>query len=503
MRVKRYVVDSLPDALTMIRRELGQDAVILNTKQLRTGGFLGLFGKKKIEVIAAVDGGAARDGGTPVRKAAPQSVSAAAAAAIPAASSERESNRPHVGSRAAARAYRSLNQAMTAAAETKDADQAPGLDARLPGTAAAAPARTGSQNLQAKEPSALRAESAPMTAVPPVEHKERSAGEEKQTVDAVERFKQAARQTIEEAARPSPAKPQSVDAEELLQEIKEMKALVAKLTDGASANGAGKEASYDSLDGLDQRLQEQGVLPAITAELKERVKAAAGSQPIDAQQARALYKEHLLQLFSPPAGISDNSRIVQFIGPTGVGKTTTIAKLAAEQVLKHNKRIGFITSDTYRIAAIDQLKTYASILNVPVEVVFTSEELEEALQKLNDCDLIFMDTAGRNYRDQASVDELNGLISQHGQSETYLVVSLVSKYNDIKAIIDNFQHFKLDKVLWTKMDETSSYGSILNVLYEYSLPVSYITNGQNVPDDISLLNPETVVEHLLGEDANG
>ena len=123
MRVKRYVVDSLPDALTMIRRELGQDAVILNTKQLRTGGFLGLFGKKKIEVIAAVDGGAARDGGTPVRKAAPQSVSAAAAAAIPAASSERESNRPHVGSRAAARAYRSLNQAMTAAAETKDADR--------------------------------------------------------------------------------------------------------------------------------------------------------------------------------------------------------------------------------------------------------------------------------------------------------------------------------------------------------------------------------------------
>ncbi|GFR37712.1 hypothetical protein PRECH8_10080 [Insulibacter thermoxylanivorax] len=503
MRVKRYVVDSLPDALTMIRRELGQDAVILNTKQLKTGGFLGLFGKKKIEVIAAVDGGAARDGGTPVRKAAPQSVSAAAAAAIQGASSEREPNRPHVGSRAAARAYRSVNQAMTAVAETKDADHAPGLDARLPGTAAAAPAHTSS-HLQAKKPSAMRAEAAPMTAVPPVEHKERSAIEEKQTVDAVERFKQAARQTIEEAAaRTSPAKSPSVDTEELLQEIKEMKALVAKLTDGASANEAGKEGAYDSLDGLDQRLLEQGVLPAITAELKERVKAAVGSQPIDAQQARALYKEYLLQLFSPPAGISDNSRIVQFIGPTGVGKTTTIAKLAAEQVLKHNKRIGFITSDTYRIAAIDQLKTYASILNVPVEVVFTSEELEEALQKLNDCDLIFMDTAGRNYRDQASVDELNGLISQHGQSETYLVVSLVSKYNDIKAIIDNFQHFKLDKVLWTKMDETSSYGSILNVLYEYSLPVSYITNGQNVPDDISLLNPEAVVEHLLGEDANG
>ena len=159
--------------------------------------------------------------------------------------------------------------------------------------------------------------------------------------------------------------------------------------------------------------------------------------------------------------------MVHFVGPTGVGKTTTIAKLAAEQVLKYHRKVGFITSDTYRIAAIEQLKTYATILNVPLEVVFSPQDLTKAFHNLEECDVIFMDTAGRNFRNEMYVSELNSLLKTQGNSETILVLSLTTKYRDMRAITNNFNKFKLDKVLFTKMDETDSYGAIVNIVHEF------------------------------------
>jgi len=471
MRVKRYVVDTLPDALNKIRQELGKDAVILNTKQVKVGGILGLFGKKKVEVIAAID---SHSSDTDKQQ--------HAAGAVATAVMDKPVNPPVVSGAFAAQAYRSGSQR----------------------SAPAEPSQVTSQQAQTPPPKITAAVPAPPSAnsspIPPDEL-------------AIDRFKRAAAQTIQQAAARQPAKPTDsvaaggeLDTRELLEEIKEMKALVAKLTDGTTPVTS-SDTSHDPFEPLERRLVEQGVLPSIAAELKQRALASSEVQQgqLDTTAARSLMGEQLQQLFTqtPASGISDNCRIIQFIGPTGVGKTTTIAKLAAEQVLRRNQQVGFITSDTYRIAAIDQLKTYATILNVPVEVVFSPEEMSEALERLSDRSLIFMDTAGRNYRDAASVAYLDGLISSHGESETYLVLSLVSKYEDIKAIIENFSHVRIDKVLWTKMDETTSFGSIVNVLYEFSIPLSYVTNGQNVPDDITILQPEMIIQHLLGEDAYG
>ncbi|MGG2201708.1 AAA family ATPase [Paenibacillus validus] len=198
--------------------------------------------------------------------------------------------------------------------------------------------------------------------------------------------------------------------------------------------------------------------------------------------------------------IAADTRIAHFVGPTGVGKTTTIAKLAAEQVLKHHRKVGFITSDTYRIAAVEQLKTYATILNVPLEVVFSPSDLTKAFDNLKDCDLIFMDTAGRNFRNEMYVSELNALLKSSGKSETFLVLSLTTKYKDMKAITSNFSKFKLHKVLFTKMDETDSYGAILNLVREFGLQISYIANGQSVPDDIRVLQEQFIIDLILEDD---
>ncbi|MDT2264619.1 AAA family ATPase [Paenibacillus larvae] len=189
--------------------------------------------------------------------------------------------------------------------------------------------------------------------------------------------------------------------------------------------------------------------------------------------------------------------MIHFVGPTGVGKTTTIAKLAAEQVLKHHKKAGFITSDTYRISAVEQLRTYANILGVPLEVVFSPQNLPRAFEALQDVDVIFMDTAGRNFRKELAVSELNALLQSCGETETYLVLSLTTKYEDIRVITENFIKFGVDKVLFTKMDETATYGTLVNLKRDFQLPFSYLTDGQNVPDDITLADEDKIVELLL------
>jgi flagellar biosynthesis protein FlhF len=197
----------------------------------------------------------------------------------------------------------------------------------------------------------------------------------------------------------------------------------------------------------------------------------------------------------------NSSRLICFIGPTGVGKTTTIAKLAADLMLKHKKKVGLITSDTYRIAAVEQLKTYANILNIPIEVVFSPEDLEPALAKLEECDTILMDTAGRNYLQERYIQELGDLLPDEEKVQTNLVLSLTSKYEDSTKIIENFNQIGVDCLILTKLDETSSYGTILNLLHQNAYPLTYITNGQNVPDDILIATPELITELILGEDA--
>ncbi|WP_020434106.1 hypothetical protein, partial [Paenibacillus riograndensis] len=197
-------------------------------------------------------------------------------------------------------------------------------------------------------------------------------------------------------------------------------------------------------------------------------------------------------------GIAPDTRIVYIAGPTGVGKTTTIAKLAAEQLFRQGRKVGLITSDTYRISAVEQLRTYAAILNMPLEVVQSPGDLQRALFRLESCDLVLMDTAGRNYRNEMLVAELQSLLAKELKSETFLVLSLTSKSRDMKKIVEHFGRYQLDKVIFTKLDETGSYGPLFNVLNDFPLKLSYITNGQNVPDDLLAATKDQLSGMILG-----
>ncbi|NGP44109.1 flagellar biosynthesis protein FlhF [Bacillaceae bacterium SIJ1] len=189
-------------------------------------------------------------------------------------------------------------------------------------------------------------------------------------------------------------------------------------------------------------------------------------------------------------------RIVQLIGPTGVGKTTTLAKLAAHCVLQKKQSVGFITFDTYRIAAIDQLKTYADILNAPVEVVYEAKDVSKAVERFHDKDVIFIDTAGRNYRDGVHADELQSYLVDAEDAVTYLVLSLTSKYEDMKKIYGNFHNIPIHKFIFTKKDETSCYGSMFNMMIDHQLGAAYVTHGQDVPEDILSANVEQLASLL-------
>jgi flagellar biosynthesis protein FlhF len=191
-------------------------------------------------------------------------------------------------------------------------------------------------------------------------------------------------------------------------------------------------------------------------------------------------------------------KYINIVGPTGVGKTTTIAKIAAEYVIKHNKKIAFITTDTYRIAAIEQLKTYAEILRVPVEVAYNSDDFKQAAERFAHYDHVFIDTAGRNFRNQEFVEELKGLIDFNIDMETYLVLSATSKEIDMNTIYNQFSIIPIHGAIFTKLDETAYHGSMVNFILKHHVPVIYMTNGQDVPDDIIAATADKIVKVVCG-----
>lgn len=285
----------------------------------------------------------------------------------------------------------------------------------------------------------------------------------------------------------------------LLEEIREMKLMMTRLSRSAVTEPQLPEPAQR----ICERLIEQDVDRELLDDWLEMVyqqrdRELSSASDFDWEQAfRELLKGFIDQRIG--GGIELSTRIIYVAGPTGVGKTTTIAKLAAEQLFRFNRKVGLITSDTYRISAVDQLRTYASILNVPLEIVQSPSDLHRAMQRLEACDLILMDTAGRNYRNELLVSELQSLLAHREDSETYLVLSLTSKSKDMKTIAQHFSQYHLDKVIFTKADETGSIGAMFNLLHEYPLKISYMTNGQNVPEDVFLPDTKRLLNMLLGE----
>ncbi|MDQ0245701.1 flagellar biosynthesis protein FlhF [Bacillus fengqiuensis] len=373
MKVKKYMASSMPEAMNKIRKELGDDAVILNSRVVHTGGVFGLFRKKSIEVIAAID------------------------------------------SR-------------------------------------------------------------------PINPKKKQPPEEK---------------PISLSLSPTAQKP----GEDIVQEISDLKKMLEQLT---IMKHSGNTKLPAEVEGIVQKLKEQEASEPIIEQLVPSLLEFYYLNKGHATEKKLVHwtKTWLLEKLSavePFQGIDFEKKYINVVGPTGVGKTTTLAKMAAQCVLKYQKKVAFITTDTYRISAIDQLKTYANILNVPIEVCYSREDVERAMDALAYCDFILIDTAGRNYRQRQYVDDLKGLFSFNEEMQTHLVLSLTSKLKDMEDVCEQFSTVPFDSFIFTKVDETSTYGAMLNMVLKYGKSVSYMTNGQNVPDDLKEVSREHMVNLMFGE----
>ncbi len=194
-------------------------------------------------------------------------------------------------------------------------------------------------------------------------------------------------------------------------------------------------------------------------------------------------------------------RVAALVGPTGVGKTTTIAKLAANFRLKEKRRVGLITVDTYRIAAVEQLRTYADIIDLPMLVVSSPREMREAVERMSHLDLVLMDTAGRSPRDEVRVQELRAFLEEANADEVHLVLSSVAAARTLEETAQRFTAIGATALILTKLDEATGLGSVLPMLRSSGLPLSYLTNGQNVPDDIEIAEPHRLAAMILSGQA--
>ena len=216
-----------------------------------------------------------------------------------------------------------------------------------------------------------------------------------------------------------------------------------------------------------------------------------------------IYQKMILK-FGQPHGIDLTGvkpKVVFFVGPTGVGKTTTLAKIASRLKVDQGKKIAFLTADTYRIAAAEQLRIYANILDTSLSIIYSAEELNHGMEQVEEVDVVLVDTAGFSHKSQTLKEDVKNLIQSldaRYSRETYLVLSATTKYNDLKEIADIYKEISDYKIIFTKLDETTTYGNILNIKLYSNAEVSYITNGQNVPDDIEIFNSQKIVKRLLG-----
>jgi len=358
----------MPEAMNQIRKELGADAVILNSKEVEQGGFLGLFKKKNIEVVAALD---------------PQPLNS----------------------------KRSTIKVEAASTYNRDTTR--------------------------------------------------------------------------------------IENQNVLREIKDLKKMLEiQSRQHKTEFPALYQVAFQHL--LDQEVEAQLAIDLIESIINENKHSQGDSDNLNFIM-KSLENEINTRLQTIKSyGITYDRKIIQFVGPTGVGKTTTIAKIAAKMILEEKKKIAFITADTYRIGAVDQLKTYARILDVPLEVVYTMDEYQTAIHKFDSYDVILVDTAGRNFRDMKYVEELKSMVDIK-LVKTYLVLSLTAKPKDITEIYDQFKHLSIDSVIFTKVDETRQYGSILNIVLGRNIGIACMTDGQDVPEDLLAAKPENISKLLAGE----
>jgi flagellar biosynthesis protein FlhF len=283
-------------------------------------------------------------------------------------------------------------------------------------------------------------------------------------------------------------------------QLDELHAMVEKLCERSAATP--QHDLPESLFHVFADMIEAEVDESIARGLIDRIRGDAGAQdlidPLSVKMRLAQLLEEEVRVTGPIATVPGKRRVVALVGPTGVGKTTTIAKLAANIRLREKRRVGLITVDTYRVAAVEQLRTYAEIIDLPMEVVATPREMRHAVARLGDLDLVLMDTAGRSPRDEVRIQELKSMLSEAEPDEVHLVLSSTAGARGLTAAAERFADVGTTALALTKLDEATSFGHLVSLVRQCKLPISYLTDGQNVPDDIQVADARRLVYMMLG-----
>jgi len=514
--LRNYRAFTMSEALAAVREDLGADAVIMHTRTFTQGGFLGLGKKTVVEVTAspsrdlvpsdprnrtevkrqatplptfggAGEGSAAR-AVSAYRNAAPSAESTAVKAfgslqldrertrllaQAMALTMEREEQRVP---RSSATASASANAAATsrAPASSAVAQRYLLMPADRPKTRPVAATIAPPDRVPPAPPAqpvqpVQRAESVSATTATP-----RAVRDDPPDLDAIDRLVSEVlrRNTSAGAPAPMPARLAELYSTLIAQEVG--RDIADRIVNEIRTSLSPEELASDHAVRSAAIARIALLLPA-TGELAPMTGGAAGG------------------------GWRRNGRplTVVFVGPTGVGKTTTVAKIAATLKLRHGARVGLVTCDTYRIAAVEQLRTYAEIIGVPLEVVLSPGQMRQSAQKLRDLDVILVDTAGRSQNDADRLGELKAVVAAAEPHETHLVLSSVASEKALLREARAFSAIGIDKVVLTKLDEAAGLGAVLRVLRDVGRSVSYITTGQEVPQHIESAQPARLAELVL------
>lgn len=528
MNLRTYQAYTLNEALAAVKTDLGADAVILHTRSFRRGGLLGLGRRTVIEVTATTATEArsadAHDRSAPAGDRDPHGRGArpGSAAALRAYGRQRSTSRFDADSAPAAGSVSDADRLRTRRLAQAMAEQHQRASPPLaPGTSHSAP-----------KPAALprstqRGETSPSGGPGPVVQAPLPPP------PAARRFFLTAPGAPPETAWPQPpsqpaaaiVEPKPVQArvrsdalQDELSAIREMVSQVLQRQTAAEIQGRQRRTEVlepptpRSLFELYLRLIGQEVSEDLAAQVIESIRRELGPERIDDHRAvREAALRHLARLVpsAEPAGPRESAPgrsgdpdgrplTIALVGPTGVGKTTTVAKLAASFKLRHGKRTGLITADTYRIAAVDQLRTYAEIIGVPLEVALTPAEMTEAVARLAGCDVIIIDTAGRGQNDSSRLDELRRFVAAARPHEVHLVLSSTAGERVLLKEAEAFSVIGPTRIVLTKLDEAVSFGVLINVMRALGKQLSFVTTGQEVPDDIELGRPEQLAALVVG-----
>lgn len=255
-------------------------------------------------------------------------------------------------------------------------------------------------------------------------------------------------------------------------------------------------------DVIIENMRQNDVDEEVIDDIVEDLKKQGLDENSNVNEIFMMFRKEIIRKLNQSSSItvddSKKPKVIMFLGPTGVGKTTTLAKIAANFMIREKKKVGLITADTYRIAAVEQLRTYSEIMGAPVTVIYSPNEMKDAIKKNEDADLILIDTPGKSHKNKKHFDEIKELVSHADADEIYLLISAGTKMKDCNEIIKSYSFIKDYKLIFTKVDETESLGIVLNVVNSTGKRLSYFTTGQSVPDDIEVINVDQLSKKLLG-----